>query len=85
MTTKNAITEFLRSLVIAQTGVGIPASSETGQANACPAGATIDDDKKYKFLSLLYGKKRRQMKKLTSAPTMTTRVPTPDHSFACDQ
>ncbi len=41
-----------------------------------------DDDKKYKFLSLWYGGKRRQMKKLTSAPTMTTRVPTPDHSFA---
>ncbi len=35
--------------------------------------------------SLWYGKKRRQMKELTSAPTMTTQVPTPDHSFACDQ
>lgn len=47
-------------------GVGILASSETGRANACPAWATIDDDKKYSSCSYGMEQKRRQMKKLTS-------------------
>ena len=33
--------EFLRSWVVARTGVGIPATLETGQPEGCPARATI--------------------------------------------